>query len=122
MNLLINLLIGHPILLSGLLATGGLAVLAFILIVATRYRGHHRGHVRSAADGHRPRHAKGALRPRPVPLYTPRHEVANGGAVVLGAGVDGDLTLVHAAPPAEPAVEVRPGDEPTVERRGLVTA
>lgn len=68
-------------------------------------------------------HGDREYEPRHATDYLPRHEAdAAGTAVVLGARPDGDITFVHADPPAEPAVRVRPEDEITVRVPALVGA
>lgn len=111
------LIAGHAALALAVALAVVLLATAAVLAAATRTRdpdtARHRGTRRSYTWRHRARHAA---------AYMPRHEQAARGPVVLGTLVDGDITLVHADPPAEPAAVMQLAEEPTVETRALAGA
>lgn len=127
-----TLIAAHPQ-LARLAALLAFCVLLFgaLYLAALRfsYRGRRRGRARAGRIAHAPRHTRRPLAhrgtpamPLSVPAYVPRHEADVHGPAVLGAFPDGDITLVHADPPAEPAVQVRPEDEITVRVPALTGA
>jgi hypothetical protein len=107
-----HLIAAHPALVRAL-AVVAFATLVLALLRLTAWlvgRPRHRSWRRALDTGHTPRHA--------AQQYLGRHEAdAAGTAVVLGAHPDGDITLIHADPPA-----VRLADAPTVETRALIGA
>lgn len=111
--MLLHLIAAH-LLAVRVLAVLAVAALVFgVLLVAVGHRPRHRGADRAARTDHAPQHAR-----TPLARRAPRHSAAAAGpAVVLGRTPDGDITLVHADPPA-----VRLADAPTVETRALAVA
>lgn len=88
------------------LAVPVVAVFGVVLWAGLRPRAKHRSWRRATTpDSYVPQHAA---------PYQAKHEAdVDHGPVVLGAHPDGDITLVHADLPPEPAADL--GDEPTVE-------
>jgi hypothetical protein len=108
--MLLHLIAAHLLLVRVVVALVVAAMVFAVLLVAAGYRPRHRGAARALRSGHAPRHARTRLARR-----APRHSAAAAGpATVLGRTPDGDITLVHADPPA-----VRLADVPTVETRAL---